>query len=388
MRIALITDGISPYVLGGMQRHSFYLVKYFAKFKIHVDLFHFNQSNLNIDKLDCFSDEEKKYIKSTIINFPKKRSFPGHYVYESYQYSKHIFDIIKDDLNKYDFIYCKGFTGWKLLNEKVKGTKMPLIGMNAHGYEMFQKPPDFKTIPSLFLLRFFIKPLLLKSDLVFSYGGKVTTLLVDKVKISRERIVEISGGIEKNWINESEKSVGDPVKFVFLGRAERRKGIEELNEVLNRIKDKINFRFTFIGPIPDKLRIEHPNIQYLGEIREVENLKKKLYEQNVLVCPSHSEGMPNVILEAMANQLAIIATDVGAVSMMVGPENGILIKHLSIQNLENALKDMCMLNKSKLGELQKESLYKVKSKFLWDEVIKSHIAKIENQLVSPDFIRE
>jgi hypothetical protein len=31
MRIALITDGIAPYVLGGMQKHSFYLAKYFCK---------------------------------------------------------------------------------------------------------------------------------------------------------------------------------------------------------------------------------------------------------------------------------------------------------------------------------------------------------------------
>ena len=31
MRIALITDGIAPYVIGGMQKHSFYLAKYFAK---------------------------------------------------------------------------------------------------------------------------------------------------------------------------------------------------------------------------------------------------------------------------------------------------------------------------------------------------------------------
>jgi hypothetical protein len=28
MKIALLSDGIAPYVLGGMQRHSFYLAKY------------------------------------------------------------------------------------------------------------------------------------------------------------------------------------------------------------------------------------------------------------------------------------------------------------------------------------------------------------------------
>ena len=52
MRIALLTDGIYPYVLGGMQRHSFYLAKYFAKNKFYVDLFHFNQSEYDINKLE------------------------------------------------------------------------------------------------------------------------------------------------------------------------------------------------------------------------------------------------------------------------------------------------------------------------------------------------
>jgi hypothetical protein len=31
MRIALITDGIAPYVLGGMQKHSFYLTLNFLR---------------------------------------------------------------------------------------------------------------------------------------------------------------------------------------------------------------------------------------------------------------------------------------------------------------------------------------------------------------------
>ena len=42
MRVALITDGIYPYVIGGMQKHSFYIAKYLAKNRVYVDLFHFN----------------------------------------------------------------------------------------------------------------------------------------------------------------------------------------------------------------------------------------------------------------------------------------------------------------------------------------------------------
>ena len=115
MHIALITDGISPYVLGGMQKHSFYLVKNLAKNQIHVDLFHYNDSEFDIHQLEFFTEQEKKFIHPTVLNFPTSKKFPGHYVYNSYNYSCLIFKAIKDKLKTYDFIYSKGFSGWKLI---------------------------------------------------------------------------------------------------------------------------------------------------------------------------------------------------------------------------------------------------------------------------------
>ena len=54
MRIALITDGIYPYVMGGMQKHSYFLAKFLAKNKIYVDLFHYQDIH-NSDLPDPFS---------------------------------------------------------------------------------------------------------------------------------------------------------------------------------------------------------------------------------------------------------------------------------------------------------------------------------------------
>ncbi|MBK6985379.1 MAG: hypothetical protein IPH32_11765 [Bacteroidetes bacterium] len=130
------------YVLGGMQKHSFYLAKYFSKNKIHVDLVHYNDSKYNINVLEFFTEEERKYIHPIVLKFPISAKFPGHYVYKSYKYSCLAFDAIKDQLNTYDFIYTKGFTGWKLISEKHKGhITCCKIGIKFHGYEMFQIAP-------------------------------------------------------------------------------------------------------------------------------------------------------------------------------------------------------------------------------------------------------
>ena len=40
MRIALLTDGLWPDTIGGMQKHSFYLAKYLALNGHHVDVYY------------------------------------------------------------------------------------------------------------------------------------------------------------------------------------------------------------------------------------------------------------------------------------------------------------------------------------------------------------
>lgn len=376
MRVALITDGIAPYVLGGMQKHSFYLVKYLAKNKVHVDLIHYNDSLYDINQLDFFTTEEKAFIHPIVLSFPTSVKFPGHYIYKSYKYSCLAFDAIKDQLNAYDFIYTKGFTGWKLITEKYKGNITCCnIGVKFHGYEMFQIAPDMKSKFQQFLLQAFVKKLSKQADVVFSYGGKITDI-IKSIGVNPKHIVEIPSGVEPEFIATSISRHNEGfTKFVFLGRAERRKGIVELNEVLQKmITEKQNFRFEFIGPIPDSMKIKHESVTYHGEIRDTQKIKSLLSQNDVLVCPSWSEGFPNVILEAMACGLAIIATNVGAVAAMVSDKNGWLIEPANKQQLEAAL--INTINAKNLIQKKEHSLHLVQSIFNWDIIFKKIIESI------------
>lgn len=369
MRIALITDGISPYVIGGMQKHSFYLATYFARNQVHVDLFHFNDSPLDIDALDCFNAAEKAYIHPVVLKFPVNPRFPGHYLLSSWQYSKLVYDAILPKLDSYDFIYCKGFAGWKLINEKYRQRlPCPPIGVKFHGYEMFQIAPDFKTKLQHYLLRPFVKRISRRADVVFSYGGKVTQIIRD-IGVSPSKIVEVPSGTERHMIASGVAGSGtEPVRFVFMGRFERRKGVQELNAALRTLLQKNrHFQFDFIGPIPEAFRIAHASITYHGEIREFEAIRALLRASDVLVCPSWSEGFPNVILEAMANGLAVIATDVGAVGAMVDSQNGWLIKPGIPGELVDAL-ESAIQAPGQLAAKKQHSLERMNSEFNWDRI--------------------
>lgn len=382
MKIALLTDGIYPYVIGGMQKHSFYLVKFFARQHVFIDLYHTNKSETDISKLDCFTEEEKKYIRSFVVDFPTRGGFPGHYLRASFEYSEKIAEIFKLN-DKVDFIYAKGFTAWKLLKEKEKGYRCAPIGVNFHGYEMFQKPPNLRIWLEQRIL--FRKPVLYNvshSDYLFSYGGKITEL-IKSISSDHHRIIEIPAGIEGDWLNEAPINVNSPLRFVFIGRFERRKGIEELNIVLKKILLDKKFEFLFIGPIPENKQIKAPNIYYSGSISDITKIRQELCNSDVLVCPSHSEGMPNVILEGMASGLTIIASDVGAVNKMIGPDNGILIEPGSIHQLETAMHQLLKIDKDELKKMKMRSLLKIRHSFLWEVIIVKIIEEIKKKINTP-----
>ena len=45
MKVALLSDGITPFVIGGMQKHSYNLAKYLTIRGVQVTLFHFENNN-------------------------------------------------------------------------------------------------------------------------------------------------------------------------------------------------------------------------------------------------------------------------------------------------------------------------------------------------------
>jgi glycosyltransferase involved in cell wall biosynthesis len=381
MRIALITDGIWPYVLGGMQKHSYYLCKYLAQQNVYVDLYHFNQSNYDISKLEFFTEEERIYINSIIIDFPKSLPFPGHYIYNSYKHSKLIFEAIKDKLPIYDFIYTKGFTGWVLINQKSNGKiKCAKIGVNFHGYEMFQKAPDFKIkLQHFFLLRNPVKIISQKADIVFSYGGKITDI-IRSLGVTPEKIIELPSGVESNNLSNEIKPVGQILRFLFLGRYERRKGIEELNDAIATIvskEQKQKTEFHFIGPIPQEKHLQNKAVIYHGEIRDKVKLTAAIKNCDVLICPSWSEGMPNVILEAMANGLTVIATDVGAVNVLVNDKTGYLITNSHSVEILHAIETVCNSTNTDIKEKKQNALNYIKESFVWEKLIQRLLNSIK-----------
>jgi glycosyltransferase involved in cell wall biosynthesis len=386
MKILILTDGIFPFVVGGMQKHSFYLAKFLALQNHSVTIVHCVASGKQLPterevRQAMELDAHGAALESIALHFPKPGNMPGHYLKESYEYSTQVFNKIKERLHEFDFVYAKGFAAWHLLHEKSKGMSMPPVGVKFHGYEMYQPAGSLKTKLEAWMLRGPVKWNNLQADYVFSYGGKITHLIKEKIGVSTNRIIEIPTGIESAWcLNELPKQDAGPVNFVFIGRFERRKGVEELTEVLTELAGKYAFQMHFIGPIPPSKKIQSEQVTYHGQITNKSEIQKILDTCQVLVTPSHSEGMPNVIMEGMARGLAVLATDVGAVPVVVSEANGWLLPPRNMAVLKQTMEAICALSSADLQAKRRASLIKIKE-FYWENIAALTIQSIGQKTV-------
>ena len=248
------------------------------------------------------------------------------------------------------------------------------IGVKFHGYEMFQFAPNLKIKLQHLLLRPFVKWNTKHADYVYSYGGNITSI-IENLGISKENIKETPSGVDRSWVNRNIKT-NQNLKFLFVGRNERRKGIKEINEAINlAVKHNLNTEFHFVGQVKKRFISTNSRVSvfYHGEIIDIEK-KKEIYDScDVLLCPSYSEGMPNVILEAMSRGLAIIATDVGAIRLMVSEKNGILLSKCKSSLIFDSIKNFVSIDQTELLEMKTSSVKKIEKEFLWNNIIEKYI---------------
>jgi glycosyltransferase involved in cell wall biosynthesis len=121
--------------------------------------------------------------------------------------------------------------------------------------------------------------------------------------------------------------------ILAVGRLSREKGHSDLFEALGRLRaspDGTNVRLVLVGDGPEReplqrIAVTHgigDSIVFAGHVSDV----RPFYAiADVLALPSHSEGSPNVLLEAMAGGLPIVATAVGGVPEIVDHERTALL---------------------------------------------------------------
>jgi glycosyltransferase involved in cell wall biosynthesis len=381
LHVALLADGVYPYRLGGIQRHTRMLALHFAKAGVHVTLLHSADTpelRARAEALDDFPAEVRSRIKSLVVVPPKAGRYPGHYLHDCQRYSRVLLDRYREENVGADFVYAQGLTGIAFGAARRGATDLPPVGVNQHGYEMFQKAANLRAWLEQFVLRGQVVALDRSADIVFTFPRKIRAIVERRCKVPSERLVEVPNAIDGSWIVAHRPAPTAKRRFLFIGRHERRKGVPELLESIAPLRAS-GVEFHFVGPIPEQLRLERDDVVYHGTVTDTATLQGILDASDVLLCPSFAEGMPTVVLEAMARGLAVIATDVGATAEWVGADNGVLLPFPDVGALRTAIERCIAMPVSELHRLQAASIAKARE-CTWDLVTAKTIAAIQARI--------
>ena len=253
--------------------------------------------------------------------------------------------------------------------------KLPPIGMHGHGLEALQGKQSFWNFVKMVGAPHWQRKMINIADVNLSLGGGMDDILINAGADPRA-ILHACNGIDEGWLagDVAENTKNGGVKFLFVGRYEERKGVKELNDAISQLCQEWprGTEIHFVGPIPEPMRISKPFAIYHGKIADEAAIKEIYAICDVLVSPSHSEGVPTVILEAMACGMAVIATDVGGVSLLVNQDVGALIAPRDVDQLVSSMREAIVAG----WELKKKASRQQVESFTWPLVAEKFIEEL------------
>jgi len=189
--------------------------------------------------------------------------------------------------------------------------------------------------------------------------------------ISADKIEVIMNGINHDTFNSSAHGPNNSGYLLSVGNLVPLKGHDL---VLRAMTDMPDEKLTIIGQGQEEKKITHmirdlnldDRVQLLPNLSQSE-LAGYYANAKATVLMSAMEGMPNVLMESLSCGTPVIATNVGGISEIVHPGNGILLPERSPEELSKAIRSF---NQT---DWDKETIEKDMKMFNWSEVAQRQV---------------
>jgi glycosyltransferase involved in cell wall biosynthesis len=190
--------------------------------------------------------------------------------------------------------------------------------------------------PAGFLLRFY-KPVVLRrvlgaAEFVLVFTEDQKREAIRRYRLEPGKVRVVPNGVENKFYFESPRVLPARPRLLFAGRLNYQKNLGQLLRALDGISD--GFETTLVGEgelksalmsLAGDLKLQ--NVNFAGR-QDGEALLEYFRQADVFVLPSEREGMPLVLLEAMAMGLPIVATNVtGSKDVVRDGVNGLLVPY-------------------------------------------------------------
>jgi glycosyltransferase involved in cell wall biosynthesis len=182
------------------------------------------------------------------------------------------------------------------------------------------------------------------SDKSICLSHDLRSRLLD-VGVDPEKLVVLSQGVDLDRFPFGRDREPRPARrILFVGRVVHTKGIREALHAYSTLHPTLpglTFTVSGDGPLLPSLRNEYgaiPGVHFTGGV-PVSSVPELYRNADILLLPSDSEGLPNVILEAMAAGVGVVASRVGENELLLGyGRRGILVRPRDTPALSAAIR--------------------------------------------------
>ncbi len=163
-----------------------------------------------------------------------------------------------------------------------------------------------------------------------------------------KKVHVIRCGVDEKFLESPVQPIPDRRRLVCVGRLGRSKGHPILLEAASRLRDEgLDFDVLLVGDgelrpyLTEQIRERglEDVVQIAGWL-DGEGVRTALIDSRGLVLPSFGEGLPVVIMEALALARPVIATRIAGISELVEDGgNGWIVNASSVDQLTNAMRE-------------------------------------------------
>ena len=181
-------------------------------------------------------------------------------------------------------------------------------------------------------LREFVRPHIAKLDMALALHEEQRAQIKELFGLDDSKVAVIGSGYNDRLFNTEgrvERKPGDPVRICYAGKISRPKGVPEMLKVLSTLAEDSDvpaFELTMAGGCQDEVLkdtlTELPEYAaWLGQIPQPA-LAELLRRTDIFVLPSYFEGLPLVLIEAMASGAVPVSTDLPGVRPWINANVG------------------------------------------------------------------
>jgi glycosyltransferase involved in cell wall biosynthesis len=210
------------------------------------------------------------------------------------------------------------------------------------------------------------------ADGAHAYSRDVWNLLLLKYNLDSDRTAYIPNGADSRFYLPRTYDSVRPLKLLYAGTWLDQRGIFYLREALERLAVKIpglSMTFAGCGCPPETIQeFFGPKLASTVVVQPVvpaERMQELYATHDIFLFPSLIEGLPTVLLEAMASGMPVITTETcGMQDIVEDGYNGLLIPTVDAHAIESAvlrLADSASL-RQQLGEMARETL----KRYTWE----------------------